>query len=177
MARTAASRKRTPFNPGAIIERHQAVVWRYLRALGCDPATAEDLTQETFLKVLQRPFDDYDPLATAAYLRRVAHNLFISLQRRAGRVVLVEDIQQFDIAWTQWIGETSGEEFVEALRACFERLSARAKWALEMRFRDDKPRAEIAALLKITEHGAKNLMQRAKQQLRGCVERKINASA
>jgi len=27
--------------------------------------------------------------------------------------------------------------------------------------------------LKITEHGAKNLMQRAKKQLRGCIERKM----
>jgi RNA polymerase sigma-70 factor (ECF subfamily) len=42
-----------------------------------------------------------------------------------------------------------------------------------MRFRDRLPRVEIAAELKITEHGAKNLMQRAKKQLRGCIERKM----
>jgi RNA polymerase sigma-70 factor (ECF subfamily) len=43
-----------------------------------------------------------------------------------------------------------------------------------MRFRDDSSRDEIATALEITEHGAKNLMQRAKQQLRECIERKLS---
>jgi RNA polymerase sigma-70 factor (ECF subfamily) len=42
-----------------------------------------------------------------------------------------------------------------------------------MRFRDDHSRADIAKALEITEHGAKNLMQRAKQQLKECIENKI----
>jgi RNA polymerase sigma-70 factor (ECF subfamily) len=42
-----------------------------------------------------------------------------------------------------------------------------------MRFREKLPRVEIAAALQITEHGAKNLMQRAKKQLQSCIESKI----
>jgi RNA polymerase sigma-70 factor (ECF subfamily) len=42
-----------------------------------------------------------------------------------------------------------------------------------MRFREQRSRDEIAATLEITEHGAKNLMQRAKQQLRACVEARM----
>jgi RNA polymerase sigma-70 factor (ECF subfamily) len=41
-----------------------------------------------------------------------------------------------------------------------------------MRFRDRFSRAEIASALAISESGAKNLMQRAKKQLRTCVEGK-----
>ena len=37
--------------PAELIERHQRGVWRYLRMLGCDSSTADDLTQETFLQV------------------------------------------------------------------------------------------------------------------------------
>jgi RNA polymerase sigma-70 factor (ECF subfamily) len=44
-----------------------------------------------------------------------------------------------------------------------------------MRFHGEHTRAEIAAALEITEHGAKNLMQRAKQQLRECIERKLTS--
>ena len=172
--KSSASAKATQFDPAVLIKSHQTGVWRYLRALGCDPSLAEDLTQETFLKVLQKPFDDYDPTATAAYLRRVAHNLFVSVQRRAGRVIAVDDIQQFETAWCQWIKDGRGDDFLEALEDCFQRLTPRAKWALEMRFRDRMARAKIAENLKITEHGAKNLMQRAKKQLRDCVERKVN---
>ncbi|MEQ8785931.1 MAG: sigma-70 family RNA polymerase sigma factor [Pirellulaceae bacterium] len=161
----------TGFDPARLIEQHQAGVWRYLRVLGCEPSLAEDLTQETFLLVLEKPFDDYNPAATAAYLRRVAHNLFITTRRRAGRVTTVEDVESLDSAWKEWSGDDNAETALAALRSCLEKLTDRARWALEMRFRDKLPRLEIATALEITEHGAKNLMQRAKQQLRQCVEK------
>lgn len=161
------------FDPARLIESHQAGVWRYLRTLGCDPTLAEDLTQDTFLAVLKRPFQDVSPAATMAYLRKTALNLLISHERRAGRVRAVHDIETLDQAWDRWVGNDNGEDLVEHLRDCFQRLTPRARLALEMRFRNDSTRAEIAEALKITEHGAKNLMQRAKQQLRACVESKL----
>jgi RNA polymerase sigma-70 factor (ECF subfamily) len=74
----------------------------------------------------------------------------------------------------RWAGEDDGEAALEHLRGCLERLTERARLALEMRFRGEHTRAEIATALEITEHGAKNLMQRAKQQLRECIETKLN---
>src|SRR5438552_15470141 len=91
-----------------LIREYQAGVWRYLRVLGCSPELAEDLTQETFLAVLQRPFTDNGPAATSAYLRQVAKNLYISHQRRAGRYTLVEDVDAFDAARDRWAGKTEG---------------------------------------------------------------------
>jgi RNA polymerase sigma-70 factor (ECF subfamily) len=160
-------------DPATLIQRYQTGIWRYLRALGCDPSEADDLTQETFLAVLQHSFVDYGASATAAYLRRVAHNQLVSARRRAGKVVAVEDIEQFDRAWEDWAGNDDGEARLDALRECLQLLTDRARMALDMRFRDRESRTEIAAALGITEHGAKNLMQRAKQQLRGCIERKL----
>lgn len=163
----------TGFDPATLIRQHQAGVWRYLRVLGCDPAEADDLTQETFLGILERPFNDYNPAATAAYLRKAAYSLFISARRRAGRVTTVENVESLEVAWKEWAGDDNGEAALLALRDCVTQLTDRARWALEMRFRDKLPRLEIAAALEITEHGAKNLMQRAKQQLRRCVETKL----
>ena len=161
------------FDPVRLIETHQAGVWRYLRALGCEPALADDVTQDTFLTVLQKPFEQYSPAATAAYLRKVAYNQFITIQRRAGKVQAVENVEEFDNAWNEWTGEDNGEATIDALRDCLQSLTNRARWALEMRFRDKRPRTEIAEELEITEHGAKNLMQRAKKQLRSCIEGKV----
>ena len=163
----------TGFDPAVLIREHQTGVWRYLRMLGCAAAEADDLTQETFLSILQRPFDDYSPAATSAYLRKVAYNLFISTRRRAGRVTTVENVESLEVTWRAWAGNDNGEAALAALRDCLTQLTERARWALEMRFRDRLPRVEIAAALEITEHGAKNLMQRAKQQLRRCVEGKL----
>lgn len=161
------------FDPRTLVETHQAGVWRYLRALGCNPAQADDITQDTFVAVFQKPFDDYNRAATAAYLRRAAYNLFITARRREGRVRTVEDVEVFEKSWVQWVGNDNGETALEALRDCLDKLTDRARWALEMRFREALPRSEIASKLEITEHGAKNLMQRAKQQLRACIEGKL----
>ena len=163
----------TGFDPLRLIEAHQTGVWRYLRALGCDPSLADDLTQDTFLAVFQKPFQDYDRAATAAYLRKVAYNLLVSLQRRSGKVIAVDNVEQFDNTWARWMGEDNGEERLQALRQCLAKLTARARQALEMRFRQRASRTEIGDALNITEHGAKNLMQRAKKQLKTCIEGKL----
>jgi RNA polymerase sigma-70 factor (ECF subfamily) len=163
----------TGFDPVRLIQTYQASVWRYLRALGCESALAEDLTQETFLAVLQRPFQEVSPAATSAYLRKTALNMLISHQRRSGKVRPVEDIELLDQTWTRWAGEDGGEAALDHLRECLQRLTDRARLALEMRFRGEHSRADIAKALEITEHGAKNLMQRAKQQLKECIENKI----
>jgi RNA polymerase sigma-70 factor (ECF subfamily) len=115
---------------------------------------------------------NYSPAATAAYLRKVALNRFISARRRSGRLVYLEQVEQIDQTWGRLVSDQNGEALLEALRECLTELTQRARTALMMRFRDDLPRVEIARALKITEHGAKNLMQRAKKQLKTCVQGK-----
>lgn len=163
----------TAFDPVRLIEDHQAGVWRYLRALGCESNLADDLTQETFLAVLQRPFEDYNPAATAAYLRRTAYNALVSFQRRAKKVTTVENIDELNRNWESWAGDDNGEELVDALRRCLAVLSERARLALELRFKERASRETIAAALEMSEDGAKNLMQRAKKTLRECIESKL----
>jgi RNA polymerase sigma-70 factor, ECF subfamily len=169
----AASPSSTGFDPLRLIKDHQTAVWRYLRVLGCTAEQADDFTQDTFLAVLEKPFHEYNTHATRAYLRKVAFNLFITYQRRSGRVVAVENVEQYDTDWTRWAGHDDGEAALDALRECFEQLPDRGQMALRMRFRDKRSRAEIAEALSMTEHGAKNLMQRAKKRLRDCVEGKM----
>ncbi len=159
----------------ALVKRHQLGLWRYLRALGCDGSMADDLVQDTFVKILQKPFDHYDESTTGAFLRRIARNLFISVQRRGGKVVAVENVERFEQVWIELVTDRDGDEYLEALRTCFQKLGERPRLALELRFRDRYTRARIATRLSISENGAKNLMQRAKSRLRDCVERLIEA--
>ncbi|WP_236622065.1 RNA polymerase sigma factor [Novipirellula maiorica] len=163
--------------PAELIERHQRGVWRYLRMLGCDSSTADDLTQETFLRVLrQGNFTQHNDAATAGYLRRTAYNLLVSRHRKHGRVQTVAEPAVLDEIWNRWAGkDLTGDIAIDALRNCMELLTDRAQSALQMRFRDDISRVEIGAALGISDHGARNLMQRAKQQLRDCVEEKLHA--
>lgn len=173
MKTASNSAQTTGFDPQKLVEKYQAGVWRYLRALGCTPSEADDFTQDTFLAVLQRPFSDFDPAATGAYLRRVAFNLMVTARRRSQKITPVANLEDFEGAWEKWMGQNNGEETLEILRHCLEQLTDRARKALDMRFRERKRRVDIASLLNITEHGAKNLMQRAKSTLRTCVESKL----
>lgn len=163
----------TGYDPASLIATHQAGVWRYLRALGCESALADDLTQETFLAVLQVPFRELSRAATTAYLRKTAHNLYVSHQRRSRRMVATAEIEALDRTWIRWTGNGDGESVLEALKECLEVLRPRARLALELRFRDCASRLSIAQVLQMSEHGAKNLMQRAKRKLRECVESKM----
>jgi RNA polymerase sigma-70 factor, ECF subfamily len=159
-----------------LIAEHQSGVWRYLRSIGCDHTLADDLTQETFIAVIRRPFVQVSPAATSSYLRRVAYHLLISYRRRQKKVSTTSELSMLDSQWMRWAGDSreGGDDVYDALVDCFERLTERAQLSLRMRFADDASREAIAEQLGITEHGAKNLMQRAKAQLKLCLDGKIN---
>jgi RNA polymerase sigma-70 factor (ECF subfamily) len=156
-----------------LIAKHQQAIWRYLRALGCTDALADDLTQDTFLAILRRPFKRINDSATNAYLRRVAYHLLISYRRRNKSMIVTDELHTLDREWTRWAGFDSGQTAIDTLTDCFSRLSDRAKLSLQMRFRENATRESIANRLKISEHGAKNLMQRAKAQLKECLESRL----
>ena len=162
-------------SPAELVLRHQNGVWRYLRVLGCDATTADDLTQETFLRVLRRNnLVQHSDEATSEYLRGTAYNLLISNHRKLGRMQVTESTTLLDESWQRWAGkDLTGDEAVDALRECLEQLTDRAREALRMRFVQNVPRVEIGAALGITDHGARNLMQRAKSQLRDCVGERL----
>lgn len=162
-----------PFDAAKLIRDHQSGVWRYLRALGAEPPLAEDLTQETFLAVLRKPFEQYHPAATSAYLRKVAHNLFVTHCRRQQSTTTLTDLDRIEIDWSRWTRQDNGEDLILALRECLQSISPRAQTALQMRFRDRASRNEIAEALKLSPDGAKNLMQRAKKALRDCIEHRM----
>ena len=68
-----------------LVRAHQAGVWRYLRFLGADDDQAEDLLQETFVCIWNKPFEERDPASTRGYLCTVARNLFL-MEKRHGRI-------------------------------------------------------------------------------------------
>lgn len=162
-----------------LVEVHQRNVWRYLRAIGCQPNEADDLTQETFLAVLRKPFHDYNDVATAAYLRKVAYHRLVSACRRKKRLPLttLTDPEQVDTTWMGWQMDDRNDEILDVLKECLSQLPGRSLAALEMRFRDGLSRKQMARELSISENGVKNLLQRAKTRLRESVERRLSTGS
>jgi len=162
------------WDPDKLIAGHYIGVWKYLRAIGCPIHLADDLAQETFVAVLRKPFQQFSEHSTAAYLRRVAFHLLLEYKRKFGSLGLTDQAELLDQYWSRWAGaDESGDRLSDALKECFGRLTLRAQKSLRMRFEDQATRERIAAELQISENGVKNLQQRAKSQLKQCLEEKL----
>jgi RNA polymerase sigma-70 factor, ECF subfamily len=160
----------------ALVHTHQAGVWRYLRFLGCDHAEADDLTQETFLAVLRRPFEIRSPLATAAYLRTVARNCLLMARRKSQNSPQTVDLAAAERVWAETAGDGGLDDYLAALGQCVEvAVGPRTRRALELQYAEGASRAEIAAELKLTDEGVKTLLRRAREVLRDCVERRLRS--
>jgi RNA polymerase sigma-70 factor, ECF subfamily len=160
-----------PMDAKALIESHQAELWRYLRYLGCDAAEAEDLTQEAFLVALSGPVWSLDRPRRAAYLRTVARNLLFKSRRKT--LALLEDVEAVERAWSAFAREDGGSSHLEALRGCVDSLDGRAKQAIQLRYESRASHGAMAASLELGEEGVKTLLRRVKERLRDCVQRKL----
>src|SRR5688500_9944608 len=125
----ASSSPGTGIDPARLIQDHQAGVWRYLRALGCEASLADDLTQDTFLAVLKRPFQDLGPAAVSAYLRKIAFNLHITHLRRNGKVVAMENLEELDSTWSRLASDDPGQAAGAAVRDGLKSSTPRARLA------------------------------------------------
>jgi len=157
-----------------LVREHQADVWRYLRFLGCDESQADDLTQETFLAVLRKPFEDRGRIQAAAYLRTVARRQLLMAVRKMRSGPSVEDLETAEDVWADQVGDADGNAYLDALSDCLKELEGRPKVVTDMFYRESCSRAEIATALGMTEDGVKTLLRRTRDVLRRCVERRLN---
>lgn len=155
-----------------LIARHQGDVWRYLRHLGCEHATADDLTQETFLTLLQTPFVDRSERRTAAWLRQVAENQFRNWLRARRRREDPDWIAAVNAVWNVPQPATSRRQ--EALATCIERLDGRSREIVERFYGAGASRRAVATALGIQEAGIKTRLQRLRAALRECVARVLS---
>jgi RNA polymerase sigma-70 factor, ECF subfamily len=160
-------------NLADLMREHQAGLWRYLRALGAEAALADDLTQEVFLAVYRKPFEQRGKGQTVSYLRIVAKNLLLKARRNAGKVIAVAEIEQIETEWVQLVGDEDGAALSAALKECLKQLEDKPRQVLDLQYREGKQRIEIAQALGMTDDGIKTLLRRTKARLRKCMETRL----
>jgi RNA polymerase sigma-70 factor (ECF subfamily) len=173
MATATLEQSMTPVD---LVRAHQAEIWRYLRFLGCDPSRADDLAQEVFVAVLAKPPQRRSEGETRAYLRTVARHKFLMLVRKHERGAKEVELTAAEAVWGETHPRDGGDGNLEALDDCLAKLDGRAKEAIDLHYRQQRSRAEIAAALEMTEDGVKSLLRRTREILRQCVEAKVKAS-
>jgi RNA polymerase sigma-70 factor (ECF subfamily) len=158
----------------AVVREHQAGVWRYLRFLGCDPTEADDLVQETFLAVFRGGFEHRSAAETSAYLRTVARRRLLMARRKEGNSPPAVELEAAEAVWARAAASDGLGDYLAALGDCLETaVTPRVRRALDLHYRHEASRAEIAAALELAVDGVKTMLRRARAALRECVERKI----
>jgi RNA polymerase sigma-70 factor (ECF subfamily) len=152
-----------------------------LRYLGADTASAEDLTQDTFLAAFKSasvPDTNNVPLRSA-WLRGISRNLLLAHFRR-GRTSPVridsEYLERAEDVWSaQFVGDEDGSGYAQALRHCLSGLPDRDRRLLDLRYAHRKSRTEMAKLRKMTPDGIKSQLRRVRSRLAECVRRRVSA--
>ena len=151
-----------------LVERYQATLLSmFRRMLGGDPVIAEDLVQETFLRLLQqRSFSPDRPFKP--WLYTVASNLARDHRRAEARRRLSTSVDDLRSIPDQRPGpdqhaETAAE--LSRIIAALARLPERYRLALTLRYFDDMAVSEIADVLRIPLGTVKSRLTVGKQRL------------
>ncbi len=177
----AAGRNGPPVEPLALFEilmRENAdALTAFLRASVEDRAAAEDLFQETML-VAWRKIGTYDRARPfGAWLRGIAKMLVLAHYRRAAReapVAAEQLLEHLDrqMAHIEWQPGDTFDEKIAALRDCVARLEPDYRQTIELHYQQEKTTDWIAAQLATTREAIQKRLQRARQQLAACLQRK-----
>lgn len=135
---------------------------RYVAYALCgDWHAAEDLVQTTFVR-LHRAWPRIDRVTVDAYARRVMVNVFLSDRRARRREVLVADPPERGSVDRDVTGRL-------ALRHALQRLPAKQRAAVVLRYLEDMSVAEVGAVLGIREGTVKSQTARGIESLRGAL--------
>jgi RNA polymerase sigma-70 factor (ECF subfamily) len=136
---------------------------------------AQDLTQEAFIKALQRQDQLKDLEKAAHWLSRIATNTAIDFLRRSGRVNFT-DLEDAPQPALRHRGESPEQrvlraEHRERLEAGLDVLTSRERLALLLRDMEDLPAEEVAERLNCSKATVRSHIANARVKLRRFLER------
>jgi RNA polymerase sigma-70 factor (ECF subfamily) len=175
----ARMRRGDPDALAAMISRYQHRLYRYLLRLVREPAAADDLFQQTWLRVMEK-IGRYDARRNfESWLFSVAHNLAVDAWRGQRGESALDDADAGDG------GEAAGErqragdpdalerlldfERGAMLAACMQQLPAIHREVLTLRFEEDMKLEEIAEVAGIPLSTVKSRLRRALDGLRAAM--------
>ena len=141
-------------------------LWAYLTSAGGDPALAEDLAQESYLRVLRAEGAPRDPLHLRGYLFSTATNLLRDHRRwrRRRPEVAPEETPAAAAPGTQ-LRDQHPSDLRGDLGRFLARLEPRARQLLWLAHVEGWSHADLAAVLGLQEASVRVLLFRARQRL------------
>ena len=159
---------------GRIVQVHQGKIFAFLGRMGLDSATAEDIAQETFLR-LWRNANQFDPKRSnlTTWILTIARNLALThLSRPARRVEIAGASEVEDTASDALQPDEAllAKQRREQLHAGLNRLSPADRSLMAASYIEDLDLADIARIEGATTGAVKVRLHRARLKLRQILE-------
>ena len=135
-------------------------------------ADAQDLTQETFIKALQRGEQLKDEQKATHWLSRIATNTAIDFLRRHGRITYCEIDAAPDDSWETPEQILLRSEHQDYLKEGLSQLTERERTALLLRDVEGLPAEEVAAHLDCSKATVRSHIANARTKFRRYLERR-----
>ena len=151
-----------------LVTEYRRGLYHFLLGLVHDPELADDLTEDTFVKLLVKRPRNTEKSSFRTWLYTIGRNLAFDHFRRQGRRRALDGA---DFAAPEWAlpspEELYGKETDAALlRACLDRLENRQREALYLRFFEEFEVSDIAKILHMRPQNVSALIYRAKKSLK-----------
>jgi len=154
-----------------IYNRHQPAIYRYIFHRVGDVATAEDLTSEVFVRLVERiDHFTYRGHPLLAWLYTVARNLIVDYQRRAGQTTVFPSYEQLVIEVGD-LEQAAERGLVQRwLAAALTHLTEDQRQVIILKFVEGLDNAEVARTVGKSVGAVKSLQHRALAVLRRILE-------
>ncbi len=151
----------------ALYSRYYQCIYRYFYYRCGDPQTAEDLTAEVFLKMVEAiPYYRIETTPFHAWLFQIARNLAIDHYRRTSAHPVSAIHEDMDLSGPDVERTLETNLTCQGLAAALSRIDETQRDVLLMRFIEGMPIAEAARVLHKTEDAIKALQRRGLTALR-----------
>ena len=163
-----------------LVRRHKNRIFAYILMIVKDKELAEDLFQDTFIKVINtiRSGQYKEEGKFIQWVMRIAHNLIIDYFRKAKRIPVIENRDEYDIFDKVRLPVESVEEMMiteqihKDVKRLIEYLPKEQKEVLVMRHYGDMSFKDIAEVTNVSINTALGRMRYALINLRKLVHEK-----
>ena len=153
-----------------LVDRHLPSVHRAARRMLSDEAEAEDVAQETMLRLWRTAASlKIGDGGVGPWLRRVASNLAIDRLRARRRLEVTDEVPEQGSRPTQLAG-LAEQDVAARVETALRELPDRQRLALTLFHYEGMSQREVADVLDVSEDALESLLARARRRLRGSLE-------
>jgi RNA polymerase sigma-70 factor (ECF subfamily) len=160
-----------------LIEAYQTELFFFVKYLGADAVTAEEVVHDTFIAAYynKKTPDIVDTKKCISWLRGIARNKFLKncRNKKKDKLEFNSDImEQAEAYWATQFDPSynEGNEYMTALNSCLEKIPDKQRLIVNLRYSEQNSRESMAEQLNMTEDGVKSALRRIRSALADCVK-------